>query len=63
MEERVQAGDGTQAVQVRFQDGLFAAIEDWRRQQAVIPSRPQAIRELIQSALSGRVGVGQRSES
>jgi hypothetical protein len=51
MEERVQAGDGTQAVQVRFQDGLFAAIEDWRRRQPTIPSRPEAVRALVRQSL------------
>jgi hypothetical protein len=39
---------------VRFQlDGpIFAQIEDWRRSQTKIPSRPAAIRELLKRALS-----------
>jgi hypothetical protein len=57
MQGRVQAGDGLQvgdgprAVQIRFHEDLFAAIEGWRRQQPVIPSRPAAIRELIRQSL------------
>jgi hypothetical protein len=39
---------------VRFQlEGqIFAQIEDWRRSQLKIPSRPEAIRELLKRALS-----------
>jgi hypothetical protein len=40
------------AVQVRFSQSLFSAIESWRREQETIPSRPQAIRELIQRSLA-----------
>jgi metal-responsive CopG/Arc/MetJ family transcriptional regulator len=38
-------------VQVRLQKNLFDALEDWRRRQAKIPSRPQAIRDLLQRAI------------
>jgi hypothetical protein len=51
MQERVHLGDGTKAVQIRFHKSLFSAIEGWRRQQPIIPSRPAAIRELIQQSL------------
>jgi hypothetical protein len=38
---------------VRFQlvGPIFARIEDWRRSQPKIPSRPDAIRELLKRAL------------
>jgi hypothetical protein len=48
----IRVGDGIKAVQVRFHGGLFQAIESWRRQQRIIPSRPQAIRELIALSLA-----------
>jgi hypothetical protein len=66
MQGRIQAGDGTQAgdgikaVQVRFHGGLFEAIESWRRQQRIIPSRPQAIRELIALSLAATDSAAQR---
>jgi hypothetical protein len=43
----------TPSAAVRFQlDGpIFAQIEDWRRSQPKIPSRPAAIRELLKRAL------------
>ena len=50
MQERVQ-GDG-RAVQVRFGQDLFSAVESWRRRQLIIPSRPAAIRELIRISLA-----------
>jgi hypothetical protein len=38
-------------VQVRLEKTLFDAIEGWRRKQEKIPSRPQAIRDLLQRAI------------
>ena len=45
--------DSVQRATVRFQlEGpIFAQIEDWRRMQEKIPSRPDAIRELVKRAL------------
>jgi hypothetical protein len=60
MEERVQTGDGPRAVQVRFTQNLFSAVEGWRRRQPVIPSRPQAIRELIALSLADADLAAQR---
>jgi hypothetical protein len=68
MQARLQAGDGLQlnqasdgrAVQVRFTENLFAAVESWRRQQAVIPSRPEAIRTLVAQSLAATDSAVQR---
>jgi hypothetical protein len=38
-------------VQVRLKKGLFDAIETWRRKQETIPSRPEAIRRLLDRSL------------
>jgi hypothetical protein len=38
-------------VQVRLQRNLFDALERWRGQQGIIPSRPEAIRELMRKSL------------
>jgi hypothetical protein len=38
-------------VQVRLHRHLFEAIESWRRGQESIPSRPEAIRRLLQQCL------------
>jgi metal-responsive CopG/Arc/MetJ family transcriptional regulator len=39
-------------VQVRLHKNLFDALEGWRRKQETIPSRPQAIRELLRQSLA-----------
>jgi hypothetical protein len=38
-------------VQVRLSSTLFEAVENWRRGQGQIPSRPEAIRRLVQKSL------------
>ena len=38
-------------VQVRLHQQLFDAIESWRRGQEAIPSRPEAIRQLLLRSL------------
>jgi hypothetical protein len=40
------------AIQVRLQNDLVSAIEDFRRNQADIPTRPEAIRRLIRRAIA-----------
>lgn len=40
------------AVQLRLKHGTFALIENWRRSQAKIPSRSEAIRQLVERALA-----------
>jgi hypothetical protein len=39
-------------VQVRMDDELLGAVEEWRRSQKLIPSRPAAIRRLVARALA-----------
>jgi hypothetical protein len=38
---------------VRLDSVTLDAIEDWRRSQSRIPSRTEAVRELVTKALSG----------
>jgi metal-responsive CopG/Arc/MetJ family transcriptional regulator len=38
-------------VQVRLHQKLLQAIENWRRGQESLPSRPEAIRQLVKQAL------------
>jgi hypothetical protein len=38
-------------VQVRLSSTLFEAVENWRRGQGQIPSRPEAIRRWLQKSL------------
>jgi hypothetical protein len=39
------------AVRFQLEGPIFNQIEDWRRAQTKIPSRPDAIRELLKLAL------------
>jgi hypothetical protein len=39
-------------VQVWLREELLSALEDWRRAQERIPSRPDAIRQLLQRSLT-----------
>jgi metal-responsive CopG/Arc/MetJ family transcriptional regulator len=50
------------AIQVRFGQNLFAAIEGWRRKQETIPSRPEAIRELVRQSLADTDLAAQRGK-
>jgi len=47
MQDRVEAG----AIQVRVCGPLFEQLENWRRSQAKIPSRSEALRQLIERGL------------
>ena len=40
------------AVRLALEGPIFALVEDWRRSQPKIPSRNEAIRQLIQQALN-----------
>jgi hypothetical protein len=42
---------GPPTIQVRVQRDLLVAIEDYRRNEPDIPTRPEAVRRLIQRAL------------
>jgi hypothetical protein len=41
----------TAAVQLRLKAETFTSVENWRRSQPKIPSRAEAIRQLIERAL------------
>jgi len=46
------AAEPRAAVQVRLQEPLYQALEDWRRSRPKIPSRAVALRELLERALA-----------
>ena len=39
---------------MRFSKDFLQAVDDWRRKQADIPSRTEAIRRLVDQALKGK---------
>jgi hypothetical protein len=39
-------------VGTRFQPGLLEAIDQWRKLQPDLPTRPEAVRRLVQQALN-----------
>jgi hypothetical protein len=39
-------------VQVRLKDNLLSAVDAWRRAQPDLPTRPEAVRRLIDKQLS-----------
>jgi hypothetical protein len=43
----------TAAVRLELEGPIFVSVENWRRSQQKIPSRAEAIRQLIQRALHG----------
>ncbi len=48
--------DGTSpSIQVRLQSDLWSAVESFRRNEPDIPTRPEAVRRLLQQALGPRV--------
>jgi hypothetical protein len=40
------------AVQVRLEGSLYRALENWRRSRPKIPARSEALRELLERALT-----------
>lgn len=48
---RPPTGEGV-PVQVRLKETLLETIDAWRRRQADLPTRPEAIRRLIEQALA-----------
>jgi hypothetical protein len=54
---RTSAGSNL-AIQVRLQHDLVSAIEGFRRSEPDIPTRPEAIRRLLQRALALSQGLG-----
>jgi metal-responsive CopG/Arc/MetJ family transcriptional regulator len=49
------------AIQVRLQNSLLSAIENFRRDEPDIPTRPEAVRRLLQQALEQRKTKQRRS--
>lgn len=45
------SGGPNRAIQVRLQDNLLLAIENFRRGEPDVPTRPEAVRRLVQRAL------------
>jgi len=43
-----------ESIHVRLQNELLRAIEDFRRREADLPTRPEAIRRLLQQAVMAR---------
>ena len=43
-------------VQMRLEDEFIAKVDDWRRVQPDLPNRTEAIRRLVEQALSGKGG-------
>ncbi|WP_445222176.1 hypothetical protein ACKWRH_21180 [Bradyrhizobium sp. Pa8] len=41
-------------VGIRIQPEIAKAIDDWRRKQADLPGRPEAIRRLVELGLRGK---------
>jgi hypothetical protein len=50
MHDNVSVQQGA-AVRFQLSGPIFAQVEDWRRSQAKIPSRPEAIRQILERAL------------
>jgi hypothetical protein len=51
MRERSSVGPNP-AIQVRLREDLWSAVESFRRNEPDIPTRPEAVRRLLQKALT-----------
>ena len=49
-------------IHVRLQNELLRAIEDFRRSEADIPSKPEAVRRLLRQAVTARQDGGGNGE-
>jgi hypothetical protein len=47
------------AIQVRLHSDLWSAVESFRRNEPDIPTRPEAVRRLLQRALGPRADLTQ----
>jgi hypothetical protein len=47
------------SIQIRLQSDLWSAVESFRRNEPDIPTRPEAVRRLIQRALGSRAVLTQ----
>ncbi|ALC12474.1 hypothetical protein LH20_10980 [Sphingopyxis sp. 113P3] len=43
----------SEAVNVRFERSMLDAIDSFRREQSDLPSRPEAVRRLVERGLNG----------
>jgi hypothetical protein len=46
----------SEAVNVRMERAFIASLDNWRREQSDLPSRPEAIRRLIELGLKAAKG-------
>ena len=53
----------TELVGVRFTSEAIREIEEWRRQQPVIPSRTDAIRELVRKGLAASTAEAEKKDA
>jgi hypothetical protein len=44
------------AIRLDLEGPIFESIENWRRSHSKIPSRADAVRQLLEQALSGQAG-------
>ena len=49
---RDNRSDKRGAVRLDLEGEVFSRVEDWRRQQSVIPSRKEAVLQLVERALA-----------
>lgn len=53
---RQRATETGTLVGTRFQADLLDAIDNWRKQQRDLPTRPEAVRRLVELGMRKRVG-------
>jgi hypothetical protein len=56
-QQRGQPAVDTEAVNVRMERPAISAVDDWRRAQSDMPTRPEAIRSLIEAGLKANRGA------
>jgi hypothetical protein len=61
MHERASAASPSIQVQVRIPTDLLFAVESFRRSEPDIPTRPEAVRRLLQRALELRADLTRAS--
>lgn len=50
------ADNQTERLQMRVSPEFLVEVDNWRRKQADIPNRSEAIRRLVELALKGKTG-------
>jgi hypothetical protein len=56
-----RSSTNTNGIHVRVRNELLSAIEDFRRSEADIPTRPEAVRRLVEQAVTAREEAEGRS--